>query len=75
MDNTQITVKDQVIKISQSTDVAWISYIMDAQAEIQGDQVNLEGIRGTAVLEKRDSKWVIVQFHVSVPVAGQAIEY
>jgi ketosteroid isomerase-like protein len=74
-ENTKLSVKDQVIKISQSTDVAWMSYITDAQAEVQGDLVKFEGIRGTAVFEKRDSKWVIVQFHVSVPVVGQAIEY
>jgi hypothetical protein len=75
VENTKISAKDQVIMISQSADVAWFSYIMDAQVELQGDQVNFEGMRVTGVLEKRDSKWVIVQFHVSVPVAGQAFEY
>ena len=74
-ENTKISVKDQVIKMSQSADVAWFSYIMDAQIEIQGDQVNLEGIRFTGVLEKRDGKWMFVQIHTSVPVTGQAIEY
>ena len=75
LENTKISAKDQVLKISQSIDVAWFSYIMDAQAELQGDQINLEGIRVTGVLEKRDSKWVIVQSHFSVPVAGQVFEY
>jgi len=74
-ENTKISVKDQVIKMSQSADVAWYSYIMDAQTEIQGDQVNLEGIRFTGVLEKRDDKWMFVQIHTSVPVTGQLIEY
>jgi len=41
-----------------------------------GDEaVSVPGIRITTVLEKRQGVWLIVHFHYSVPVAGQAIKY
>ena len=74
-ENTKLTVKDQVIKVHQSGEVAWFSEIMDWDLVAQGQPVTIQGTRLTGVLEKRNGNWVIVQVHASVPVAGQAAEY
>ena len=74
-DNQQVSVRDQVIKVASGGMVAWFSEIMDWNLEAGGEMVSLEGMRATGVLEKRNGKWIIVQMHFSVGVAGQAAEY
>jgi len=74
-ENTKLTVKDQVIKVHKSGEVAWFSEIVDWDLVAQGQPVTIQGTRFTGVLEKRNGNWVIVQVHASVPVAGQAAEY
>ena len=74
-ENTKITVKDQVIKVSKHGNTAWFSEIVDWDLIAQEQPVSLEGSRFTGVLEKRNGKWVIVQFHASIPVSGQAAQY
>jgi ketosteroid isomerase-like protein len=48
---------------------------MDLTTRSGAEAVSLEGMRVTSVLEKRQGKWLIVHFHYSMPVAGQAIKY
>ncbi len=67
-ENTKIAVKDQVIKVHPSGQVAWFSQIWDWDLAVGGQPVRLEGCRFTGVLEKRNGNWVFVQFHNSVPV-------
>ena len=67
-ENVKITVKDQVIKVHPSGKVAWFSQIWDWDLVVEGKPVHSEGQRLTGVLEKRNSNWVFVQFHNSVPV-------
>lgn len=74
-ENTKITVRDQVVKVGPSGDVAWFTEVMDWDLTAGGEPVKLEGARISGVLEKRDGAWVMVQFHTSLPVAGQAAEY
>ena len=74
-DKTKLTVKDQVVKVNPSGNVAWFSEIVDWDLMAKGKPVHMEGSRITGVLEKRDGNWVIVQFHVSVPVSTQAAQY
>jgi uncharacterized protein (TIGR02246 family) len=68
LENTKITVKDQVIKVHPSGNVAWFSQIWDWALAVGGQPVQLAGCRFTGVLEKRNGNWVFVQFHNSVPV-------
>ena len=68
-DQTKVTVKNQVIQISASRDVAWFSEIMDWDLLYKGQPAHLPNQRLTGVLVKKDGKWVIVQFHNSVPGA------
>jgi uncharacterized protein (TIGR02246 family) len=74
-ESPRVSVRDQVIKISRFGNVAWFSGIGDFEIVVKGEPISLKGIRTTGVLEKRDGNWVIVQFHRSIPVAGQAVEY
>ena len=71
-EDTKITIRDQAIKIHPSGKVAWFSEIADWDLKAGGKPVHLTGTRITGVLEQRDGNWVIVQFHGSVPVSGQA---
>jgi len=74
-DNMHMDIHDQVIKISSAGDAAWFSQVIDWSIEAGGQPIKLEGARATGVLEKRDGKWLLVQMHFSVGVAGQAAEY
>ena len=74
-DSMNMTIRDQVIKVSPAGDAAWFSELIDWSIETGGQKVNLNGARATGVLEKRAGKWLLVQMHFSVGVAGQAAEY
>jgi hypothetical protein len=45
-------------------DVAWAAFRYELAADVPSGHVETEG-RGTAVLEKRDERWVIVHLHTS----------
>ena len=75
MENIQLTTRELGIKVHKSGEVAWVSFLMDGKGEAMGEPFSLEGVRFTGVMEKRNGDWVIVQYHVSVPVAGQVIKY
>lgn len=70
-----VSVRDQVIKVGPSGQVAWFSQVMDAQVETQHGRYRMDDARLTGVFEKRDGQWVFVQSHLSLPVSGQAVEY
>jgi hypothetical protein len=74
-EKTKLTVKDQVIKVNPSGNVAWFSEVVDWDIVAQAQPTHIEGSRITGVLEKRNGNWVIVQFHISVPVSNQAVKY
>ncbi len=67
-ENTQISVRDQNIKIHPSGEVAWFTEIWDWDLIYSGQSAQIPNQRLTGVLEKRNGDWVFVQFHNSVPV-------
>ena len=71
----RIDTKNQVIKTSNSGEIAWFSQIVDWHISNGGNSQTIPGIRVTGVLEKRGTEWKIVQFHTSAPVQGQVVEY
>ena len=75
MESVQPSVHDEVFKIHHSGQIAWYSGIADIKGTSLGQDFEIAGLRVTAVLEKRDTNWVVVQYHGSVPVAGQVVEY
>ena len=74
-EGSRVAVRNQVVKVHASGQVAWFSELVDFRVTVGGEPVSVDGMRFTGVLEKRDGTWQIVQFHGSVPVAGQAVEY
>ena len=74
-ENTKLTVREQVIRVHKSGEAAWFSEIADWNVIAMGDTIEIKDSRFTGVLEKRNGNWVIVQFHASVPVSGQAAHY
>jgi len=73
-EDTNGTLRNQVVKVHESGEVAWFSEMMDMEVTSGGERVELT-IWFSGVLEKRNDGWKIVQFHASVPVSGQAVEY
>ena len=53
------------IKIHASGVVSWLSCVFDWNYLIQGRQGETKGLRATWVLQKKNSKWKVVQLHFS----------
>lgn len=66
IEDVEVTFRDYVINIDPAGKIAWLLSIEDAQFVMQGEPSNVEGMRVTWVLEKRDGNWIIVQGHWSV---------
>ncbi|MBN1274574.1 MAG: nuclear transport factor 2 family protein [Candidatus Aminicenantes bacterium] len=62
---TNYDIRDLRLVISQSSDVAWFSAIVDDNGEWDGKPWSSKDVRWTGILEKRNGKWVIVQQHMS----------
>ena len=67
--------KNKSLKISNSGNTAWFSETVDWVFLSNGNNESVKDIRYTGVMEYRNGQWKIVQFHCSVGVAGQVIEY
>ena len=67
--------KNKTLKISDTNRTAWFSEIVDWEMAGEGGNDIIEGIRYTGVMEKIAENWKIVQFHCSVGVEGQVLEY
>jgi len=57
--------KNLKINVSNSGDVAWWYCVLDDINTWDGQPASWENARWTGVLEKRESRWVIVQQHFS----------
>jgi len=66
-ERTDISVRGQSIKVHRSGNVAWFSQVLDFDFSAHGQRFRFEGVRVTGVLEKRNSDWVAVQIHMSIP--------
>lgn len=66
MDKTKMNIKNQVINVDPTGNVAWFSEMCDMDLEYAGHPMQINGQRYTGVLAKRNGNWVIVQFHHSV---------
>ena len=67
--------KNKSLKISNSGNTAWFSETVDWEFLSNSKTEVVKDIRYTGVMEYRNGQWKIVQFHCSVGVAGQVIEY
>lgn len=66
-----LSVRDQVISINPTGTTAWFSEVISYSFIRRNKSYNLEGVRFTGVLEKRDSTWYIVQSHLSLPASSE----
>ena len=57
--------------VSAAGAVAWVATDATFNVKAAGQEITLPG-RMTCVLEKRGDKWLILQAHLSMPLAGQA---
>lgn len=57
--------------VSASGAVAWVTADCTLEVTVAGKQASYSG-RFTAVLEQRQTKWLLAQLHLSLPAAGQA---
>jgi len=73
--DTEIVSRDRVIQVASAGNVAWFSEIWDQSGKAQGHRYAMKGLRLTGVAEKQGGKWVVTQWHGSIPVAGQAVKY
>ena len=67
--------KNKSLKISNSGNTSWFSETVEWEFLSNGKTEAVKDIRYTGVMEYRKGHWKIVQFHCSVGVAGQVIEY
>ena len=58
------------VSVSSHGPVAWVAGDITLRATASGKDMTLPG-RITTVMEKRDGHWLIEQWHLSVPMAGQ----
>lgn len=56
--------------VSAHGDVAWLAAPTTIRASVDGEPVTLAG-RTTAVLVRREERWLIAQSHFSLPAADQ----
>jgi ketosteroid isomerase-like protein len=63
----KFTVNDDA-QIHKAGDVYWVTSTVAFEMTHKSDKVDMGNFRWTAVLEKRDGKWLIVHEHVSVPM-------
>jgi ketosteroid isomerase-like protein len=71
IEEVDYTIKDPLIKVHESGEVGWASWLMDYRGKAQGQSFISEGGRFTMVAEKRNGNWLIVQWHGSKPLSGQ----
>lgn len=58
------------VSVSAQGTVAWVAADVMLKARASGREMTFPG-RITAVMDKRDGRWLIDQLHMSVPMAGQ----
>ena len=66
----EISVQLGWYSVSSAGSVAWVASDAVIQVKISGQEISLP-IRLTVVLEQRRGRWLVVQWHDSLPAAGQ----
>ncbi|HEX5881078.1 MAG TPA: nuclear transport factor 2 family protein [Actinomycetota bacterium] len=66
-----LSVAYEPLVVSEAGPVAWVAGRVSVQARVDGQDLSLAG-RFTAVLERRDDRWLLMQTHFSLPAAEQA---
>ena len=73
-DSINFTFRDEVIKVHDSGNAAWISFIQDGNIIYRDKPSSFKDVRATWTLKKQNDNWVIVQSHFSVPSEESLVE-
>ena len=65
VDDSNFSFRDQSMQLSGN--IAWFSERGDWSYDYKGQRVDLKGIRISGVLRNENGRWVIVQWHTSIP--------
>lgn len=67
VENIDVTVKNEIVRVSQTGKAAWVSFTLDGNHAIPNrpERFEFEGMRVTWGLEKRKGDYIIVQGHWS----------
>lgn len=65
VDDCNFSFRDQSMQIAGN--IAWFSERGDWSYDYKGQRVDLKGLRISGVLRNENGKWVIVQWHTSIP--------
>lgn len=68
-------VKDQILRISPSGDMACFLHKVDMTVTVDGQTLSMDDVRVSGVFEKIGIEWKLVQGHWSIGVQGQVVEY
>lgn len=72
---TDVSVRDEVVHLTPLKDGAYFSEVWNWKLRSQGKDMVLKDVRVTGVLVRRHGRWLVAQFHISMPVGGQAVPY
>jgi uncharacterized protein (TIGR02246 family) len=62
------------VRVSAAGDVAWAgTHDATVDARVGGQEESYSALRLTAVLQRRDGRWLIQHAHLSAPLAGQEV--
>ena len=73
-DSINFTFRDEIIKVHDSGNAAWISFIQDGNIIYRDKPSSFKDVRATWALKKLNDNWVIVQSHFSVPSEESLVE-
>jgi ketosteroid isomerase-like protein len=73
-DSINFTFRDEIIKVHNSGNAAWISFIQDGNIIFRDKPSSFKDTRATWALKKLNDNWVIVQSHFSVPSEESLVE-
>lgn len=69
--NTEVSPHNVDIHVSETGRTAWLAQAMKISTKFMGSPISLEA-RITAVFEKQEADWRLVQFHYSIPISEAA---
>ena len=73
-DSINFTFRDEIIKVHNSGNAVWISFIQDGNIIYRDKPLSFKDVRATWALEKLNGNWVIVQSHFSIPSEESLVE-
>ncbi len=73
-DSINFTFRDEVIKVHDTGNAAWISFIQDGTIIYRDKPSSFKDFRATWAVKKLNDNWVIVQSHFSVPSEESLVE-